>query len=72
MATSCPDCLAEMKWRPPFYVCTVCGLSLRRHELERTRDKQKDDLWDERYGEKDEKTKRQKEMLDWYLSSKDD
>ncbi|MFQ5979733.1 MAG: hypothetical protein ACE5OZ_16510 [Candidatus Heimdallarchaeota archaeon] len=65
----CPDCNGKMKWLTPFYVCQRCGLSLRRHELERMQDKIRDDLWDARYGQnEDEKSKRRREMVEWYLS----
>ncbi|MFX1511275.1 MAG: hypothetical protein ACFFCQ_01665 [Promethearchaeota archaeon] len=71
MPPRCPDCSGKMNWQSPFYACTICGLSLRRHELERAQDKLRDEIWDARYGEKeDEKSQRKKEYLDWYLKSK--
>ena len=73
MPPACPECSGKMSWKSPFYVCKVCGLSLRRHELERAQDKLEDEIWDARYGEErdDRSKKRQKEYLDWYLKSKD-
>jgi len=69
----CPECAGNMKYNPDnrHMVCSSCGLSLTRYELDR--------YWyrirDERGSEADEVTKaknRRKEWLDWYSKSKDE
>lgn len=70
---TCPECGGKAKWEPPFYVCSVCGLALRRHEYERMLDKQKEALWEAQIDQTeglDKKRKRNREYLDWYLGSK--
>ncbi len=70
---TCPECGGISKWNPPFYVCSVCGLALRRQEYERMVDKQKEALWEaqeEQNEGTDKKRKRNREYLDWYLGSK--
>ncbi len=70
---TCPECGGISKWNPPFYVCSVCGLALRRQEYERMVDKQKEALWEaqeEQSEGTDKKRKRNREYLDWYLGSK--
>ncbi|MFX0051146.1 MAG: hypothetical protein ACFE8U_07630 [Candidatus Hermodarchaeota archaeon] len=69
----CPECGGLAKWESPFYVCTVCGLALRRREYERLRDRQKADLYEaqiDQFEEENKKRKRNREYLDWYLGSK--
>lgn len=63
---SCPDCGAEMKWRNPFYVCTICGLALRKHEYERYKQKKEDETFQARYDEEDD-SKKQKDYLKWFI-----
>lgn len=70
----CPECGGLAKWQPPFYVCTVCGLSLRRREYERMTDRQKKALYEaqiDKFEEEDKKRKRNREYLDWFLGSKE-
>jgi hypothetical protein len=69
----CPECGGLAKWQSPFYVCTVCGLALRRREYERMVDRQKQALYDaqiDKVEEEDKKRKRNRDYLDWYLGSK--
>lgn len=69
----CPECGGKAKWESPFYVCTVCGLALRRREYERLRDRQKADLYEaqiDQFEEENKKRRRNREYLDWYLGSK--
>jgi hypothetical protein len=48
-------------------VCTICGLSLRRHEFERAQDSLDDQVWEVRYGEKDDdRAKRRREYETWW------
>ncbi|MFW9778942.1 MAG: hypothetical protein ACFFE8_08835 [Candidatus Heimdallarchaeota archaeon] len=74
----CPECGGLAKWRSPFYVCTVCGLALRRREYEQMHDRQRamvmeaqiDRVEDEADFGDQRKRKRNKEYLDWYLGKK--
>lgn len=71
---SCPECGGIAKWEPPFYVCSVCGLALRRQEYQRLVDKQKTALYEaqiEQTESQDKKRKRNREYLDWYLGKKE-
>ena len=82
MGTSCPSCGGEMKYYPPFYTCRSCGLSATRSELddlrEQYRDQAREEIREEVEKEYEEEKgrkpkvdrKKQKEMLDWYTSSK--
>ncbi|MFX1250479.1 MAG: hypothetical protein ACFFCZ_02600 [Promethearchaeota archaeon] len=71
MPPKCPECHGKMEWNSPFYVCSSCGLSLRRHELSEMYEKLQADLWDARYGDQgDKKSKEKKDVLDWYLKKK--
>ena len=71
----CPECGGKAKWQSPFYVCTICGLALRRREYERMHDQQKDILVEAQIDRAEEefgrKRKRNREYLDWYLGSKE-
>ncbi len=71
---SCPECGGVAKWQSPFYVCTICGLALRRREYERMHDRQKDIVIEAQLDKAEEETgkkqKRNREYLDWYLGSK--
>ena len=72
--TSCPECGGKAKWEPPFYVCSVCGLALRRQEYQRLVDKQKETLREaqvEQSESYDKKRKKNREYLDWYLGKKE-
>ena len=69
----CPECGGKAKWNSPFYVCTVCGLALRRREYERMHDKQKAALYNAQITEteeSDKKRRKEKEYLDWFLGKK--
>ena len=71
---SCPECGGKAKWEPPFYVCGVCGLALRRQEYQRLVDKQKEALFQaqvEQSESHDKKRKRNRDYLDWYLGKKE-
>lgn len=78
MPTICPECGGEMKFYPPYYSCLSCGLSAKRSELDDLREKYRDLVREENEKEYEDekgrkaklKRKRQKEMLDWYTSSK--
>ncbi|MHA2244940.1 MAG: hypothetical protein ACXADY_08210 [Candidatus Hodarchaeales archaeon] len=68
---TCPECGGKSKWNPPFYVCSVCGLALRRAEYERMVYKQKETLWEaQREEDIDKKRKKNRDYLDWYLGKK--
>lgn len=62
----CPECGGEMKWeRNRFmYVCKTCGLALKREELDRIRDEQRREV----LTEDEERKKRRKDYLKWWLS----
>jgi hypothetical protein len=70
----CPECGGEAKWQSPFYVCTVCGLALRRREYESMHHRQKTALWEaqqvDEENEYEKKRKKHKEYEDWFLGSK--
>lgn len=69
---TCPECGGKSKWTPPFYVCSVCGLALRRQEYERMVYKQKETLWEaqQQIEDIDKKRKKNRDYLDWYLGKK--
>ncbi|MHA2297999.1 MAG: hypothetical protein ACXAEU_17905 [Candidatus Hodarchaeales archaeon] len=71
---SCPDCGGEMKWHPPFYVCGICGVSYRKHELARAKEKLKwkSKKYQREEEEPDEKEKRKKSYISWYSRTSDD
>ena len=65
----CPECgNPKMKWENPFYVCPACGVSYRKHELSRVKERINAQIWNSKYGEdeEDEKRKRQEELRRWY------
>jgi tRNA(Ile2) C34 agmatinyltransferase TiaS len=63
----CPECGGEMQYQiaTKHYICKSCGLSVTQQELMELRDKlrPKDEM-------EDEKEKRRKEYLKWWLSKK--
>lgn len=71
----CPECHGKAKWESPFYICTVCGLALRRREYERYHDRVKNQLIEAQIDKEEEdfrkKSKRHKEYEDWYLGKKE-
>ncbi|NHJ87296.1 MAG: hypothetical protein FK734_17665 [Asgard group archaeon] len=73
MPPRCPSCKGKMDYQPPRYVCTSCGLVINRYEFDKMKREhfgsKPDDEEDEFY----EKKKKNRDYLDWYLSSdKDD
>ncbi|MHA2364163.1 MAG: hypothetical protein ACXAC7_09415 [Candidatus Hodarchaeales archaeon] len=56
-----------MNWRNPFYVCEICGVSYRKHELERARENERTKRWGEQFEEDDPKKKRNRDYERWYL-----
>ncbi len=72
MAPRCPSCKGKMETDPPHYVCTSCGLVINRYQFDKMKrehfaaSKRSDD--DPEYEQK----KKNKDYLDWYLSSNKD
>ncbi|GAB4328909.1 MAG: hypothetical protein Kow0069_36270 [Promethearchaeota archaeon] len=68
----CPECGGIMEYNPALklLVCTSCGLAVTRSELDRMHDEQRKRL--DPQSREEERRKRRKEYLDWYLSSKKD
>ncbi|PMB74064.1 hypothetical protein C0199_01555 [Candidatus Bathyarchaeota archaeon] len=64
----CPECGGEMRYiiATKHYVCKSCGLSVTQQELIELREKLKPPV----ESEEDEREKRRKEYLKWWLSSK--
>jgi tRNA(Ile2) C34 agmatinyltransferase TiaS len=64
----CPECGGEMRYMPAIkqYVCQSCGLSVTQQELMELREKLKSPSM----GNEEEKEKRRKEYLKWWLSKK--
>ena len=63
----CPECGGEMQYiiATKHYVCKSCGLSVTRQELMELREKLRPSIEVE-----DEREKRRKEYLKWWLSKK--
>lgn len=63
----CPECGGEMQYiiATKHYVCKSCGLSVTRQELMELRQKLRPSIEVE-----DEREKRRKEYLKWWLSKK--
>jgi len=63
----CPECGGEMQYiiATKHYVCKSCGLSVTRQELMELREKLRPPIEVE-----DEREKRRKEYLKWWLSKK--
>ncbi|HUU78298.1 MAG TPA: TFIIB-type zinc ribbon-containing protein [candidate division Zixibacteria bacterium] len=72
MPPRCPNCKGKMDHEPPNYVCRACGLVVNRYDFDKTKREhfgtsRNDDDPDH------EHKKRNRDYLDWYLSSdKDD
>ncbi|MFW9994649.1 MAG: hypothetical protein ACFFD4_21580 [Candidatus Odinarchaeota archaeon] len=70
---SCPECSGEMKWHAPFYVCNICGVSYRKHELARAKENIR--LKSKKYQREDEeisdKERRRKAYISWYSRNGD-
>lgn len=68
----CPECVGKMEYNSSIkqLVCSSCGLSLSRHELEMYWKKIREDRASEDAIEKTKK--KRKDWLDWYSKSKED
>jgi len=64
----CPECGGEMGYDPYLrrYMCKSCGLSITSQELMELKDKMRPD----KHSDEDERRKKRKEYLDWWLSKK--
>jgi tRNA(Ile2) C34 agmatinyltransferase TiaS len=64
----CPECGGEMQYMiaTKHYVCKSCGLSVTHQELMELREKLRPNV----ESEEEERQKRKKEYLKWYLSKK--
>jgi tRNA(Ile2) C34 agmatinyltransferase TiaS len=64
----CPECGGEMQYMiaTKHYVCKSCGLSVTQQELMELRDKLKPNL----ESKEEERERKKKEYLKWYLSKK--
>ncbi|MHA1170276.1 MAG: hypothetical protein ACTSP4_09460 [Candidatus Hodarchaeales archaeon] len=65
---SCPECSGEMKWNPPFYNCTICGLAMRKFELARAKEalRMKSRKYSKVDEDETEKDRRRKDYMRWY------
>ncbi|MBD3192427.1 MAG: hypothetical protein GF308_17440 [Candidatus Heimdallarchaeota archaeon] len=70
MPPRCPNCKGKMEYEPPYYVCTSCGLTVNRHEFDKT--KRKHFGGGRRYDEDPDYEQKQEreDYLKWWLSSK--
>lgn len=71
MPPRCPNCKGKMEYEPPYYVCTSCGLTVNRHEFDKT--KRKHFGGGRRYDDEDpdyEHKQEREDYLKWWLSSK--
>ncbi|MEM2894064.1 MAG: hypothetical protein QW638_06165 [Candidatus Bathyarchaeia archaeon] len=66
----CPECGGKLNWDRRFrhYTCQSCGLTFTDLELSEAMDR----LYRSREDEKDEKSRRQKEYLEWWFKEKKD
>lgn len=72
MAPRCPSCKGKMETEAPNYVCTSCGLVISRYEFDKMK---RQHFGGSRRDEDDpeyEQKKKNKDYLDWYLSSDKD
>ncbi len=69
MANYCPECGGELVYDPVVkqYACKSCGLTFTHQQLMEERDR----MFERREASLDERKKRQKEYLKWWLSKKD-
>jgi len=69
MANYCPECGGELVYDSAIkqYACKSCGLTFTSQQLMEEKDK----MWDRRQTEPDQRKKRQREYLQWWLSKKD-
>lgn len=71
MPPRCPSCKGKMDYQPPNYVCRSCGLVVNRFEFDKTKRKHFSRRQDEDDPDYEHK-KKNKDYLDWYLSSDKD
>ena len=69
--TICPECAGNMKYdrNARLLVCQRCGLAVTRNELDKMRAELRKFV--EVENTEDEKRRRRKDYLDWYLSQKE-
>ena len=69
MANYCAECGGELKYDPALkhLICRSCGLTFTHQQLMEDKDK----LFESRESLFDQKKKKQKEYLNWWLSKKD-
>ena len=60
-----------MNWDNPFYVCEICGVSYRKYELERAKEKERNKRFDEQVEQQDPHKKRNRDYEKWYLKQED-
>ena len=67
---NCPECAGELKYdrNTRSYVCTRCGATWMREELDAAHEKLMDDIYGGPNEQKEAKEKRRKEYLDWWTS----
>jgi transcription initiation factor TFIIIB Brf1 subunit/transcription initiation factor TFIIB len=68
MVSYCPECGGELTYDPAVkqYVCKSCGIMFTSQQLMEERDK----IWARKESGPDQRKKRQKEYLQWWLSKK--
>lgn len=59
-----------MNWKNPFYVCEICGISFRKYELERAKEKERNKRYQEDLDE-DPQRKRVRDYEKWYLKQEE-
>lgn len=66
----CPECGGKLNWdrRLRHYTCQSCGLTFTDLELSEAMDR----LYRSRESEEEEKSRRQKEYLEWWFKEKKD
>lgn len=71
MPPRCPNCKGKMDAEPPNYVCRTCGLVINRYQFDKTKREHFDGRREEDDAEYEHK-KKNRDYLDWYLSSDKD
>ncbi|MHA1783652.1 MAG: hypothetical protein ACTSVY_12590 [Candidatus Helarchaeota archaeon] len=71
---ACPECSGLMKYNrnTKLYHCMRCGLVLSRKEIDDAHEKRRDLIKESRDDRYDERKKRHKDYLNWYLSKKEE
>ena len=69
---NCPECAGTMKYdsNRRLYACQRCGLALKRDDLDKMWELQRDRVREEK-GKPYEEQRKRKEYLDWWLSEKE-